>query len=133
MIRIKKQLFTAVLHHLEREYPNEGCGLLSGRAGEVLKVHPIRNIEQSPVSYLMDPKEEFEFFREIRKKNLELVGIYHSHPTSDAYPSEKDRALVAYEEPFYLIVSLKDRKQPAARAFRLCGGKIEEDKICQGG
>ncbi len=129
MIHIKKELFAALLHHLEGEYPNEGCGLLSGRNGEVLKVHPIRNIEPSPVSYLMDPKEELEFFRNIREENLELVGIYHSHPTSDPYPSEKDRALAVYEEPFYLIVSLKDRKRPAARAFRLCGGKIEEDKV----
>lgn len=133
MINIKEALFAEMLGHLEKEYPNEGCGLLSGKNGEVLKVHPIRNLEQSPVSYLMDPREELEFFREIRKENLELVGIYHSHPSSEPYPSEKDRALAVYEEPFYLIVSLKDKSRPVARAFRLCRGKIEEDKICQAG
>lgn len=131
MISIRRELFQVILSHLEREYPREGCGLLSGRKGEVLKVHPIRNIEQSPVSYFMDPKEELEFFREIRKENLELVGIYHSHPASEAYPSEKDRALAVYEEPFYLIVSFKDRPRPLARAFWLRGGKIEEDKVYQ--
>lgn len=129
MIAIRKKLFEEILSHLDREYPNEGCGLLSGKDGEVLRVYPIRNIEQSPVSYLMDPREELEFFREIRKDNSGLAGIYHSHPTSEAYPSEKDKALAVYEEAFYLIVSLKDRNRPVARVFWLREGKIEEDKL----
>ena len=124
MIAIRKKLFEEILSHLEREYPREGCGLLSGKEGEVLRVHPIRNVEQSPVSYLMDPREELDFFREIRKENLALAGIYHSHPASEAYPSEKDKALAVYEEAFYLIVSLKDRRRPVARVFWLREGKI---------
>lgn len=130
MIAIRKKLFEEILSHLDREYPNEGCGLLSGKEGEALRVHPIRNTEQSPVSYRMDPREELEFFREIRKDNLGLVGIYHSHPASEAYPSETDKALAVYEEAFYLIVSLKERKRPVARAFWLRERKIEEDKLC---
>lgn len=129
MIAIRKKLFEEILSHLDREYPNEGCGLLSGKNGEALRVYPIRNIEQSPVSYLMDPREELDFFREIRKDNSGLVGIYHSHPASEAYPSGKDKDLAVYEEAFYLIVSLKDRNRPVARVFWLREGKIEEDKL----
>lgn len=129
MIRLKKQMVEAVLKHLQEEYPNEGCGLLCGRRGEILKVYPMRNLEASPVSYRMDTKEELSVFRRMRDENLDFLGIYHSHPTSEAYPSEKDISLAFYDEVFYLIVSLKDLTQPLARAFWLREGKIEEDKI----
>lgn len=129
MIRIPKDFFEKVLGHLKEVYPNEGCGLLSGRRGEVLKIFPMRNVEVSPVSFLMDSREELSVFRKMREENLELLGIYHSHPTSEAYPSEKDRALAFDGDVFYVIASLKDPENPLTRAFWIKGGKIEEDKI----
>ncbi len=129
MIWIEKNCFGTVLSHLETEYPNEGCGLLSGREGKVCKVHPVKNAEASPISYFLDPREELAVFKEMRAENLQFLGIYHSHPTSEAFPSEKDRSLAFYDDVFYLIVSLKDRANPLTRAFWIRDGKIEEDKI----
>lgn len=129
MVRLKKELFDRIIAHLKGEYPNEGCGLLAGRRGQVESAHPVRNVEASPTSYWMDPREEFDFFRRLREKKSDFLGIYHSHPTSEAYPSERDRSLAFYDEVFYLIVSLKDLAEPVVRVFWIRQGKIKEDKI----
>lgn len=129
MIAIRRALANTILNHLNSEYPNEGCGLLAGRGGEVLAAHPVKNIEASSVSYLMDSREEFSAFKAMREEGLEFLGIYHSHPASEAYPSPKDQALAFYDQVFYLIVSLAGPGEPCCRAFWLRDGKIQEDKI----
>ena len=129
MIYLDKDHCGHVVAHLRGEYPNEGCGLLSGRDGKILRVHPVTNTEASPVSFLMDSREEFAVFREMRREGLDLLGIYHSHPSSPAYPSEKDRSLAFFENAFYLIVSFQDAERPDLRVFWIREGKIEEDKI----
>lgn len=129
MIALPRELFERIVAHCRQEYPREGCGFLAGRDGEALAVYPMRNAEASPVSYLMDPREQMELFRKLDREKLEVVGIYHSHPSSEPYPSEKDRACAFYEEPFYLIVSLTDPSRAQTRAFWIRQGKIEEDKI----
>ncbi len=84
------------------------------------------NAERSPSFYVMDPQEQFRVMKEMREAGQELVGIYHSHTGSRAYPSATDVDLAYYPEAVYLIVSLLDRKNPAARGFRIREQKISE-------
>ncbi|MBI4689660.1 MAG: M67 family metallopeptidase [Nitrospirae bacterium] len=74
-------------------YPNEACGILAGRGNKVRKVYAITNIENSPVSYFMDSREQFKIMKDIRENNLSMLAIFHSHPSSPAYPSGKDVSL----------------------------------------
>jgi proteasome lid subunit RPN8/RPN11 len=87
------------------------------------------NAEPSPSFYLMDPQEQFRVMKEIRQEGMELVGIYHSHTESRAYPSGTDVGLAYYPEAVYLIVTLMDRKKPAARAFTIVDGTIAEVEL----
>ncbi len=129
MITLGFPYFEEVIEHSKREYPNEACGILAGKNGQVKKVYPMTNIEKSPLTYLADPREQFKVIKEMRKLGLELVGIYHSHPESEPYPSKRDLEMAFYPEAIYLIISLKDIKKPKVKAFRIKDSQFEEVKI----
>lgn len=109
-------------------YPNEACGILAGRGNKVRKVYAITNIENSPVSYFMDSREQFKIMKDIRENNLSMLAIFHSHPSSPAYPSGKDVSLAFYEDVVYIIVSLFE-KEPVVKGFSIREGKIKEIPI----
>ena len=109
--------------------PNEACGILSGAVDIATTFHAMANTEQSPVSYLMDPKEQFQAMKKIRLDREKMLAVYHSHVASQAYPSAKDVSFASYPQVHYVIVSLTDRNRPLARAFRIGEGRIREDAI----
>jgi|Deesub1362A_J573_1020465.scaffolds.fasta_scaffold01751_9 proteasome lid subunit RPN8/RPN11 len=126
---LRKNLFEEIVKHLRDELPNEGCGILAGKDGVVMKVYRIANVERSPTSFLMDPREQLDAMKEIRESGSEIVGIYHSHVASPAYPSERDVQMALYPDVTYLIVSFQNSKRPRARAFRIAEGEIEEEAL----
>jgi proteasome lid subunit RPN8/RPN11 len=112
-----------------RDRPYETCGLLAGRDGRVERVFPAANKERSPVRYEIDPKDLIRIFREIDDTDLELVGIYHSHTHTDAYPSPTDVRLAYYPEAAYVLISLMDEHNPNVRAYSIRDGTIEETPV----
>ncbi len=118
--------YDRILRHCQDHYPNEACGILAGHNGTVDKIYPMKNAEASPSFYIMEPREQFRVMKEMRESGLELVGIYHSHTGSQAYPSATDVSLAYYPEAVYLIVTLLDRKKPAARGFTIIESRITE-------
>jgi proteasome lid subunit RPN8/RPN11 len=118
-----------IVEHSLREFPNEACGLVAGKDGRPVRVYAMRNLDASPVSYRLDPKEQLRVFDEMDLEGLDLLAIYHSHTHSEAYPSETDRRLAFYPDARYLILSLSDRQNPVLRAFRLSDGAVEEEEL----
>lgn len=123
---IPEVLYARMLVHCRESYPDEACGLLAGAGDRVACLFAMQNTEPSPVSYFMDPKEQFSAMKDMREKGLQMVGIFHSHPQSPPYPSPKDVSLAYYDDAVYIIVSLVDRERPEVKAFRIVSGKIEE-------
>jgi len=113
--------------HAVASLPNEACGLLAGRNGRVERFYPIRNEDESPTTYRFDSNEHFEAEKDREEKGWEVVGIFHSHTHSQAYPSRTDRRRAFWPDPEtgqlvypnagYLIVSLADHANPVIRAF----------------
>jgi proteasome lid subunit RPN8/RPN11 len=126
---IPRDLLTTVLDHCRRSYPNEACGILAGAGNRVGKVYAMTNIEPSPVSYFMDPGEQFVVEREMRKNSERMVAIYHSHPQSPAFPSLKDISLAFYDDAFYVIVRLGGREAYEMRAFTIRDGRASEVSV----
>ncbi len=86
---------------------------------------PTRNLAGDPNRFLIDPEEHIAARREGRRRGLELVGFYHSHPHSPAVPSATDLAEAAYPGHLYAIVSLV--AEPAlVRLYRLESGRFVE-------
>ena len=113
----------------KRGLPNEACGLLAGQTGIATTFYSMKNMDQNPESYLMDPKEQFQVMKQMRSKREEMLVVYHSHVASQAYPSTKDVGFAFYPEVHYVIVSLTDRERPTARAFRIEEGNVREEPI----
>ena len=129
MFKIIRRCYEEVVHDAKRRLPNEACGILSGGTDTATTFYSMVNAEQSPVSFLMEPKEQFQVMKEIRLRGEKMLAVSHSHVASQAYPSAKDISLALYPEIHYLIVSLSDRERPAVRAFRIEEGKAREESI----
>jgi proteasome lid subunit RPN8/RPN11 len=126
MLTIKRTDLQSICEHCNREYPNEACGILAGRSGRVERVYQTSNAEPSRNFYIMDPQEQFAAMKNLRHAGLDLIGIYHSHVASEAYPSSADITLAYYPEAVYLIVSLLDRKNPLAKGYTIIDGNVAE-------
>jgi proteasome lid subunit RPN8/RPN11 len=121
---IPQSILAQIITHAQREAPKEACGLISGRDGAAVKAYPITNTDQSNVTYLMDPKEQFAAFKEMRQAGTELLAIYHSHPATEAYPSPTDKKLAFYPEAYYVIISLA-QAEPVVRAYTNVNGDVK--------
>ncbi len=131
-LRIPRHIFDEMLAHCRAGYPHEACGILAGKENHVSRIYKMTNAEKSSVSYLLDSKEHFEAIRDMRENNLSMVGIFHSHTASAAYPSPTDVRLAFYEDAVYVIASLAGEK-PEVKAFAIRGEEIGEvDLIVEG-
>ena len=117
MVRIPKIIFQEMVNHALREAPLECCGILAGKGRTVRRMYEMRNADESRTTYLMAPEEQLEVFREIEKERLNMVAIYHSHPHTIPFPSERDVRLAFYPNIAYVIISLKAGKT-SVKGFR---------------
>lgn len=129
VLKLCRSQVEEIIEHARAEAPLEACGLLTGRGTSVERVHAMKNADESPVSYRLDPEEQYRVFVETEEDGSELIGIYHSHPKSDAYPSSRDIDMAYYPEAVYVIVSLAGGGAADVRGFRIRDGTIEEDQI----
>lgn len=115
-----------MIAHALSQAPQECCGILAGAEGKVVKVYTATNIEKSPVRYNIDPSEILRVYKDIEEKGWELLGVYHSHTHTEAYPSPTDIQLAFWTDSLYFIISLQNPGQPVIRAFQIVDKKIKE-------
>jgi [CysO sulfur-carrier protein]-S-L-cysteine hydrolase len=129
VIEVPADIRDAMIAHAEAALPNESCGLLAGRDGRAERFYPMRNADDSPVTYRLDPTEQLHAFNQIEADGLDLIGIFHSHTHTEAYPSETDRRQAFYPEAHYLLLSLAERPDPVLRGFSIRDGSIDEQEV----
>jgi proteasome lid subunit RPN8/RPN11 len=140
MIELPSSMFEEIVAHAKAEYPNEACGVLAGQGGRPVRVYAMRNAEASPVVYRFDSAEQVKVFRELDDRGWDLLGIFHSHTHTEAYPSPTDRADAHWTDPVtgedvpaypgtrYLILSLAN-EEPTLRAFTFDRGEPVEEEM----
>ena len=128
-MKIAPDLIEEILAHAREESPNECCGMIGGADGQARTVYRATNAEASPLRYSIDAKEQFDLMRKIEDTGEELVGIYHSHTRSPAYPSQTDVNLAGWPDAVYLIASLEDQGDPDVRGFWIRDGKISDAEL----
>ena len=129
MLHIPQSIIDEMTAHARSLNPVECCGIMAGTtSGEdacVSHIYQIKNGDNSPVSYFMDPKELLWVHKNMRSNQLDLLVIYHSHTHTQAYPSATDVRLAFYPDAHYMIVSLEVKDQPDIKVFRIVNGKID--------
>jgi [CysO sulfur-carrier protein]-S-L-cysteine hydrolase len=128
MFAIDRRHYDVLVAHARAEFPNEACALLAGN-GRVEKVYALPNAEASPTFYVVEPQAQLAAMTEMDDLGWDLVGIFHSHTFTEAYPSRTDVELAAYPDAAYLILSLADQAAPELRAFRIAGGEVTEEPV----
>ena len=141
MLKLHSDHFQAMQTHAESTYPEECCGLLLGHLrGDVktlVEVLPTQNswgdegvddfqaIESSAQRksskrnrFSIAPKVMLQAQKDARDRNLDIIGIFHSHPDHPAVPSEFDRA-IAWQQYSYIIVSVQQGKACDLKSWSL--------------
>jgi proteasome lid subunit RPN8/RPN11 len=112
MIRIAWQPWNAMVAHARSAYPNECCGAMLGSSEDGVKqvreAIPLENAfaGEQRTRYELRPESLLAADRAARQRQMELIGIYHSHPDCDAYFSETD---LKNSCPWYSFVVLSVR------------------------
>jgi proteasome lid subunit RPN8/RPN11 len=121
---ISRSARLAIVAHARREAPRECCGLLVGSGRRVVLALPMTNVDSRPrTGFRIDPAEHIAARRVLRRAvpSLEIVGVYHSHPSGPATPSARDVAESHYPEWLFAIVAGAGR---ALRVFQIAGGIV---------
>ena len=110
----------------ESHAPRECCGLLLGRhsdgACEINRWAEIANLATDPDSFFMDPFQYRQIERQCGPQDVEILGVFHSHPGGLGLPSLEDEKAVrqqwgAESDWIYLICGLKELPGPKVRGW----------------
>ena len=126
-VTLPPAVYNAIVQHAREGKPEEICGVVRGRGLTAYEAVRGRNIAAERIeNYEVDPQTlllQFTF----EDAGDEMMGIYHSHPVSVAYPSATDAWNAHYPECIYLICSLEYDDAPVIRAFRMTPHWIDLD------
>jgi proteasome lid subunit RPN8/RPN11 len=135
-LRLPRSAYLKIIGHCYDGLPEEACGLLAGRLqpgsfvpdGRVEVVYLTANADASARTYSVDSRDLIKSIRAAEAQGLELVGVFHSHTHTEAWPSPTDVRQAMEPTWLYVIVSLKDG-DPVLRSFRITDGKIQETPV----
>lgn len=112
-----------------RALPNEGCGLILGTAdGVVVDVVASPNVADSARVYEIDSRVLLRSYRRADDEGLSVIGVFHSHTHSEAYPSPTDILQAPDPQWHYVLVSLRD-PVTEVRSFRIVDGFVSEELV----
>ena len=130
-LRLTETQYRAIVGHCYDGLPDEACGLLLGPmtggepTGRVTEARPTANADASARTYTVAPKDLLRAMRAAEADGTEIVGVWHSHTHTDAYPSPTDVRQAVDPAWVYVIVSLRDGA-PVLRAYRVRNGAVAE-------
>jgi proteasome lid subunit RPN8/RPN11 len=125
VITIVQRVLDDVRAHADEDAPRECCGVLIGRPQAILESARALNLAEGTTRFLLDPRDHIRAMREARARQMDVIGFYHSHPRSRAYPSETDVAECGYAGALHLIAG-EGESGREMRLFVIDGGSVEE-------
>jgi len=136
MLRLGRTAYAEILAHCWAGLPLEACGLLGGTTtgpaatddADATICYPTANLAESARVYTVDPKGHLRADRDAERRGLTLIGVFHSHTHTAAYPSPTDVAQAPDPTWHYVLVSLAD-DAPVVRSYRIVEGNIAEESV----
>jgi proteasome lid subunit RPN8/RPN11 len=135
-VRIARDLHEQLVAHALAEAPNECCGLIGTRDGRPATFYPMRNEFNSPMRFRLHGDDMPDAYELAEQRGEELSIVYHSHPRSEAYPSQTDINIAGelagwFPSGIWVICSLAG-DQPVVRAFEIGDAGVEEVELVVG-
>lgn len=133
MIYLPKVFYDKILETALNGKPEEICGLIGGTKNgdvrEVKEIYVLENIDHSNEHFSMNPLDQLQAVKDMRKKGIIPLGNFHSHPESPSRPSEEDKRLAYDREASYLIISIMNEDTPVLKSFRIVDNVSTEEEI----
>ena len=134
-LRLSSEQYRTIVAHCFDGLPDEACGMLAGPmngvgepTGDVTQVYPCRNADASARTYTVEPRDLLRAMRDAESHGDDIIGVWHSHTHTDAYPSQTDVRQAVDPAWIYVLVSLR-HGEPALRAYRIRDGAITELEV----
>jgi proteasome lid subunit RPN8/RPN11 len=130
VLLLSRDIYMEMVAHCLRGLPDEACGLLVGSYGgdEATHLFLTANAAASAMIYQIDPKELLGIDRKAQALGADIMGVFHSHTHTDAYPSPTDVAQALDPGWHYVLVSLRDT-HPVVRSYLVVDGVITEEPV----
>lgn len=135
MLQISQDLVDKLLAHARADHPDEACGVIAGSAGSDIPTRfiPMVNAARSPTFYEFDSADLLKLYRDLDANEEDPVVIYHSHTSTQAYPSRTDIAYAAEPSAHYVLISTRETGNDDGpyelRSFRILDGEVTEEEI----
>jgi proteasome lid subunit RPN8/RPN11 len=122
---IPPTLLTRIEQHGEQSYPFEGAGVLLGNMyeqavviKEIMRFENSFDASQRRRRYRIDARAMMQAEYSAEERQMDVVGIFHSHPDHPARPSAYD---LEHSLPWYayVITSIVGGSASESRAWRL--------------
>jgi proteasome lid subunit RPN8/RPN11 len=89
--------------------PNESCAFLLGSGQQkdriaIVEILPVRNANATYASFEIPPDELLKAYDYAERKNLQVAGIFHSHPSPPS-PSRTDARFMEINPVVWVIYS----------------------------
>ena len=91
--------------------------------------YPARNRFSSPMRFEIDSRDQIRINNEIDAAGEQLVAIYHSHPKTEARPSQTDVNLASWWPDVLWVIASLAEAEPVVRAFAIDGAAVEEVEL----
>lgn len=138
MLKVPAHLQAQIEAHGAASYPYEGCGLLLGSAANgqniVHSIYPVENRweveEEKRIRFLITPHDMMQAEMAAMRQDLDIVGIFHSHPDDQPVASSRDLAWATWPGYSYLITEVRGGQPGHSRSWQLRedrSGFVEEE------
>lgn len=112
VVHIPRTIYDEMVAHVAAGYPNEACGALGSKDGQVVRHYPTANAAEHPDDFsIIGETDLLRIFEDIDEYDGEMI-YYHSHPRSEAYPSRRDKDWAKRNKLFYVIFSHRFYPEP---------------------
>jgi [CysO sulfur-carrier protein]-S-L-cysteine hydrolase len=133
-MRISRPLIDEIVAHARETAPEECCGVVTGVDGRASAVERAENEFAHAMRYRIGADEMMRIYKLADARGEEMLAFYHSHPRSEAYPSQTDiNEASGLPESLHLICSLEDPAAPVVRAFTIRDKDVEEVELDRSG
>jgi len=130
MLVIPAPLMSQMITDARQRQPHEACGLLMGTGQTVQQIIALPNSDPQPQQgFLLAPQSLIAALYAAEMAGQRVVGIYHSHPHSAPFPSERDIQGAAHWPNVVQVIISLGRGAARVQGWHIMTGQVERVEI----